>query len=98
MSEENITQLTITDGGALRVILELEDNRKVIAVLRPDGSLVQPKDIPEWVWRAMRHRGLLFSGDIPTTEEPSQEQSVVAENLVGARRTGQSSVSLCLLL
>lgn len=80
MSGQNTRRVIISDGGALRAILEVEGDTRVVAVLLPNGSVVPSKDIPRWVWQAIRNRGLVYDGDAPAHDVPSQLHGVVTRS------------------
>ena len=58
MPDGDVTRITISDGGVLRSTLEVADDGNVVAVLDRDGLMLLSRDIPEWVWREIRKRGL----------------------------------------
>ena len=63
VSEENIRRVVISGGGPLRAILEVEDDTRVVAVLRPNGSIMEYRDIPQWVFQEIRNRGMVYIGN-----------------------------------
>ena len=63
MQDDNATLVTISDGGALRAVLKIVDDRKVVAVYDRDGILIPASKIPNWVWQQIRQRGLLYVRD-----------------------------------
>lgn len=65
MPDDNVTRITISDGGVLRATLEVTDDGKLVAVLDRDGLALLSRDIPEWVRREIRKRGLT-NFDAPT--------------------------------
>ena len=62
-SSPDIARITVSGGGALRAVLELAGDRKVVAVLDSDGLALPSRSIPEWVWREIRKRGLFYARD-----------------------------------
>lgn len=63
MQDDNATLVTISDGGALRAVLKIVDDRKIVAVYDRDGILIPASKIPNWVWQQIRQRGLLYVRD-----------------------------------
>lgn len=63
MQDDNATLVTISDGGALRAVLKIVDDRKIVAVYDRDGILIPASKIPNWVWMQIRQRGLLYARD-----------------------------------
>ena len=62
-SSPGVARITISSGGALRAVLEVANDRKVVAVLDGDGLAMPSRSIPEWVWREIRKRGLFYARD-----------------------------------
>ena len=58
MPDNDVTRMTISDGGVRRAVLEVANNGQVFAVYDSDGLLLLSRDIPEWVRREIRKRGL----------------------------------------
>ena len=73
MQDDNVTRVTISDGGALRAVLEVVDERTVVAVYDRDGILVPASRIPNWVWQHIRQRGLIYARDV--TERTRSERT-----------------------
>lgn len=60
-------------NSPLRAILEVEDDTRVVAVLRPNGSVMEYRDIPRWVFMDIRHRGMVYvGGALSETQIPQQ--------------------------
>ena len=70
----NTRRVTIGQPNTpLRAILEVEGNTRVVAVLLPNGSPMPYKDIPQWVFMDIRHRGMVYVGDaLLETQMPQQ--------------------------
>lgn len=72
------TYITIGQPNSpLRVILEIEDDTRVIAVLRPNGAVMEYRDVPSWVLQQIRDRGMVYIGGalVDTTfPQPSTPQ------------------------
>ncbi len=65
-------------NGPLHAILEVEEDRRVIAVLRPNGSIMEYRDIPEWIFMDIRHRGMIYVGDVLlNTQMPEQNPPIL---------------------
>lgn len=62
-SSPDVARITISNGGALRAVLEVANDRKVVAVLDSDCMALPSRSIPEWVWREIRKRGLFYARD-----------------------------------
>ena len=60
-------------NSPLRAILLIEDDTKVIAVERPNGSTMEYKDIPQWVFMDIRNRGMVYIGGVlsKATQQPA---------------------------
>ena len=63
MDTRRVTYKIGQPNSPLRAILEIEGDTRVVAVLTPNGSIMEYRDIPQWVFMEIRHRDLVYVGD-----------------------------------